>query len=92
MAVAKDQAVELVDANRRADAAKELREKAAMLKSMGETYSNSAILDLAKTSTLESERLERDGLPNAARKTYRAETMQTKNQQATSYSSSGGSR
>src|SRR6185295_20027623 len=43
LAVAKDEAVVLVDSNRRDQAAAVLRERAQQLKSMGEVYNNSAV-------------------------------------------------
>jgi len=82
VAVAKDKAVELVDADRRPEAVSELRRRVTELQSMGTTYNNSAVLDLAKKQAVEADRLERSGLNNAERKMYRAENAQTKAQQA----------
>ena len=84
LAVTKDKAVELVDANRRADAAKELRAKAAELKVTASTYNNAPMAALAVQQEAEADTLERDGLSNAKRKAYRAENAQTKNQQSSS--------
>ena len=81
IAETKDKAVELVDANRRVDAAKELRAKAAELKVTASTYSNAPMAALAAQQEAEADKLERQGLSNGARKTYRAENAQTKNQQ-----------
>jgi len=86
LAVAKDKAVELVDANRRSDAAKELRTKAAELKSTATTYNNAPMAALAVQQEAEADKLEREGLSNSARKSYRAENAQTKNQQSSSSS------
>ena len=84
IAVTKDKAVELVDANRRGDAAKELRVKAAEMQATGMAYSNAPVLELAKRQLAEADKLEQEGLSNAARKSYRAENAQAKNQQSLS--------
>ncbi|MBK9989280.1 MAG: VWA domain-containing protein [Verrucomicrobia bacterium] len=84
IAETKDKAVELVDANRRGDAAKELRAKAAELKATASTYNNAPMAALAIQQEAEADKLERHGLSNAARKTYRAENAQTKSQQSSS--------
>lgn len=81
-AAAKDVAVALVDANHRDEAARQLRERNLALKKMGETYSNSAVLSVVTKNAAEADRLERDGLDNVQRKTYRAENAQTANQQS----------
>jgi Ca-activated chloride channel family protein len=78
----KDKAVELVDANRREAAAKELRIKAAELKATASTYNNAPMAALAVQQEAEADKLERQGLSNADRKSYRAENAQTKNQQS----------
>lgn len=82
LAVAKDEAVALVDANRRDQAAAVLRQKAAELKVMGETYGNARVGALAAPAAPEADRIEREGLDNAGRKIYRAESMQTRSQQS----------
>jgi len=81
----KDKAVELVDANRRGDAAKTLRIKAAELKATASTYNNAPMAVLAVQQEAEADKLEREGLSNVARKSYRAENAQTKSQQSSSY-------
>lgn len=83
-AVAKDQAVSLVDANRRDAAARELRERNLELEVMAKTYSNSAVMKVTVENKKEADRLERDGLDNAQRKTYRAENSQVRAQQSSS--------
>ncbi|RXK55567.1 VWA domain-containing protein [Oleiharenicola lentus] len=83
MALAKDKAVELVDAGRRDEAAKVLRQQAAELQAVGETYSNRAVSSLAATAAPEADRVAREGLSNAERKTYRNDAASTRNQQAT---------
>jgi Ca-activated chloride channel homolog len=82
LAVAKDEAVALVDANRRDQAAAVLREKAHELRAMGELYKNTEVQQLAAPAAPEADRLAREGLGNAGRKIYRAESMQTRNQQS----------
>lgn len=82
MALAKDKAVELVDAGRRDEAAKTLRQQAAELQAIGRTYSNSAVLGVAAPAAPEADRLEREGLSNAERKAYRNESTSVRNQQA----------
>jgi len=84
IAVTKDKAVELVDANRRQDAAKEMRKKAAELKAEATTYQNAPMAAIAAEQEREADKLEKEGLSNAARKSYRAESAQTKAQQSTS--------
>lgn len=83
-ALAKDQAVSLVDANRRDAAARELRERNLQLEVMAKTYSNSAVMKVTVENKKEADRLERDGLDNAQRKTYRAESSQMRSQQSSS--------
>ncbi len=86
-AQAKDSAVVLVDSNRRDEAAKQLRARNAELKKMATTYNNAAVLSVVESNAKEADRLERDGLDNVARKSYRAENAQTRSQQTSgSYS------
>jgi Ca-activated chloride channel family protein len=82
MAGAKDEAVALVDSNRRDEAGALLRQKAAELAKIGTTYSNFAVQSVAAPAAAEADRIERDGLDNSARKNYRAESAQTRNQQS----------
>ncbi|MEO6569255.1 MAG: VWA domain-containing protein, partial [Opitutaceae bacterium] len=81
-AMAKDAAVDLIDANRRDEAARQLRTRNLELKVIAETYKNSAVQDVVTANTYEADRLEKQGLSNSARKSYRAENMQTINQQS----------
>ena len=81
LAVAKDEAVVLVDAGRRDQAAAVLRQRAEELRGMSEVYKNSAMKAVAAPAAAEADRLGREGLSNAERKNYRAEIMQTQNQQ-----------
>ncbi len=82
IAVAKDQAIVLVDANRRDAAAAEMRQKAAELQRMGAAYGNSAVLSAANAAAPLADRIESDGLGNTERKAYRAESAQTRTQQS----------
>ncbi len=84
IAVAKDEAVALVDSNRREEAAAVLRERTAALNSMAKTYGNSAVGEVAAAAAPEADRLEKEGLGNAQRKAYRADSAQAKNQQSSS--------
>jgi len=82
LAVAKDQAVALVDANRRDEAGSLLRQRAAELKKSAELYGNSSVRELATAAAPAAAKLEQDGLSNAERKTFRAESAQVRGQQA----------
>jgi len=81
IAMTKDAAVELVDANRTAEAAAELRARAVALDEMAKTYGNREVSSLSGRERAEADRLEREGLAPSARKVYRTETSQTYNQQ-----------
>ncbi|MBL9214851.1 MAG: VWA domain-containing protein [Opitutaceae bacterium] len=81
LAVAKDKAVELVDAGRRDEAAALLRQQAKELRAIGDTYANAAVSQSAAAAAPEADRLEREGLSNAQRKSYRADSTQVKSQQ-----------
>lgn len=82
MAVAKDEAVTLVDAHRRDEAAAKLRAKSDELRKIGETYANNSVRELAAAAAPEADRVEREGLSNSERKTYRAENAQIRAQQS----------
>ena len=82
LAVAKDEAVGLVDSNRRDQAAAVLSQKSKELRTMGEIYKNSAVLSAAAPAAVEADRLGKEGLSSAERKSYRAESAQTRNQQS----------
>ncbi|MEO7597809.1 MAG: VWA domain-containing protein [Opitutus sp.] len=84
LAVAKDEAVALVDSNHRAAAAAVLRERSAELTQMAKTYGNSAVGQVAAAAAPEADRLAKEGLDNAKRKAYRAESAQAKAQQSSS--------
>lgn len=84
LAVARDEAVTLVDADRRDAAAAVLRQKAAELKAMGETYGNAKVGAIAAPAAPAADRIEKEGLGNAERKIYRAESAQTRSQQSVS--------
>lgn len=89
LAVAKDEAIALVDANRRDRAAEVLRQRASELRKVSETYSNRAVAGVAAAAEPAAVKVERDGLSNAERKIYRAEIQQTQNQQSSGSYSSG---
>ena len=82
IAVTKDNAVALVDAHQKKAAAKAMRARADELEILARTYNNTAVLAVAQSSAKEADRIEANGLDNASRKTYRAESVQTKNQQS----------
>jgi len=86
LAMAKDKAIELVDSGRKDEAATLLRQRAQDLKKTGEVYGNSAVLASAAAAAPEAERISREGLDNAQRKSYRAESQQVKTQQNSSSS------
>ncbi|MBI5691269.1 MAG: VWA domain-containing protein [Verrucomicrobia bacterium] len=92
LAVAKDEAVRLVDANRRDEAAGLLRARSQELRSLADTYGNKAVEQAAAALAPAAAKVERDGLGNAERKAFRAEAAQTINQQSNVYSSGPGSR
>ncbi len=81
IAMTKDAAVVLVDANRKEEAAAELRAKAAALDEVARTYGNRAVAELSTREQAEADRLEREGLAPSARKAYRTESSQTYGQQ-----------
>lgn len=81
-AMAKDAAVDLVDANRRDEAARQLRERNQTLADMASTYKNSEVQSLVTANAAEAEKLETSGLDNVSRKNYRAENAQTVRQQS----------
>jgi Ca-activated chloride channel family protein len=84
-ALAKDTAVSLVDASRPDEAARQLRERNRELDEIARTYRNTAVQALVESNAREAEKLEREGLDGAARKSYRAESAQVRNQQASSF-------
>jgi Ca-activated chloride channel family protein len=86
MAVAKDKAIELADAGRRDEAAAIIRQQADDMRQVAATYSNSELAAAAPAAAAEADRLEKEGLSNGQRKSYRAEAMQVRNQQQSSVS------
>lgn len=82
LAVAKDEAVALVDANRREAAAAVLRQRADELRAMGELYQNNEVQKAAAPAASAADRIETGGMGNAERKIFRAESAQTRNQQS----------
>jgi hypothetical protein len=82
IAVAKDEAVALVDSNQRDAAASVLRQRSAELRDMADIYGNTAVREVAAAAAPEADRLLKEGLGNAERKAYRAESAQAKAQQS----------
>lgn len=74
LAVAKDEAIALVDAGRRDEAGKLMQARSAELKAMADTYKNESLAQVAAPAAAEAERVARDGLDNAQRKLYRTES------------------
>ena len=56
------------------------------LKVIGDVYNNTVVLGAVAASAPEADRIARDGLDNAQRKSYRAESQQVKAQQNSSSS------
>lgn len=83
LAVAKDEAVALVDSNRRDEAGARLREKSEQLAKLADTYQNREVQQLAAPAALEADRLEKEGLSIVGRKNYRAANAQVRAQQST---------
>ena len=81
IAETKDEVVVLVDAGRRDEAAKRLREVGSSLSSLGEAYGNSAVRGFAAPAAAAAAKVEARGLDSADRKSYRTEAQQTYNQQ-----------
>lgn len=81
LAVAKDEAIALVDAGKRDEAGRVLKARSAEVSAMAETYRNASLAAVAAPAAAEAERVARDGLDNAQRKVYRTESSQVRNQQ-----------
>lgn len=92
IALAKDEAILLVDSNQRGAAAALLRERTQELSKMADTYGNGALGQAAAAVAPMAAKVERDGLDNAERKTMRAEAAQTMNQQSTGSTPGSGRR
>jgi len=82
LAVAKEQAIELVDKGRKDEASALIMKRTAELKTIGDVYSNTSVLTVAAAAAPEAERIKREGLDNAQRKSYRAESQQVRAQQS----------
>jgi Ca-activated chloride channel family protein len=81
IAVAKDEAVELVDAGRPESAGAVLRDRARELQQVAEMYGNTAVQQVAAAAAPEADRLAKEGLSNEERKIYRADSAQVRSQQ-----------
>lgn len=90
IAVAKDEAIALVDSNRRDAAAGVLRARTQELQKMAETYGNAEVRQLVEAAAPLAAKIDRDGLGNAERKNLRAEAAQTTNQQSAGVSTGSG--
>lgn len=82
LAVAKDEAIKLVDHGKQVEAAALLRQRGAELQLLGKVYANSLVTVAAEAAAPEAARLEREGLDNVQRKAYRTDSQQVKNQQS----------
>ncbi|MDP3070714.1 MAG: VWA domain-containing protein [Opitutaceae bacterium] len=83
LAVAKDEAVALVDAGQRDQAAAKMRQRADEVRAMGSAYGNFALQEAAAPAAAAADRVEKEGLGNVERKNYRAESAATRSQQST---------
>jgi Ca-activated chloride channel family protein len=81
LAVAKDEAIALVDAGKREAAGALLREKTREMQSVSATYSNNMMRDIAAAAAPAAAKVEQEGLSNAERKVFRAESAQVRGQQ-----------
>ena len=81
LAETKDEVVALVDAGRREEAARRLREVGDSLAVMGSSYNNSAVVAVAAPAPAAAAKVEAEGLSNAERKSYRSDAQQTYSQQ-----------
>lgn len=90
LAVAKDQAIDLVDADRRDEAAKLLNERAASLSATAAAYDNKIMLSVAAPAARAASKIEAEGISNQERKLFRAENMQVRQQQESAGSSTAG--
>jgi Ca-activated chloride channel family protein len=82
MALAKDEAVTLVDSGQRERAGAVLREKVRTLNEVAKEYNNPAVGSMARAAAPEADRVANEGLSNAERKIYRADSTQVKTQQS----------
>lgn len=81
IAVAKDEAIALVDADKREEAGRVLRQRTDELQKMSQVYGNDAVGKVAAAAPSAAS-VERDGLSNEERKRFRAEAAQTRSQQS----------
>jgi Ca-activated chloride channel family protein len=81
IAVAKDEAIVLSDANKQKEAAAHLRKTADTVRKIGETYNNTDVVEIGQTNAKFSEEMEREGISTAQRKSIRTENAQKANQQ-----------
>lgn len=86
LAKAKDEAVALADAGKRDQAAQVIRERAEEMRKIGATYGNEVLAAAAPAAAAEADRLEKEGLSNGQRKSYRADAVSVRNQQSSAVS------
>jgi Ca-activated chloride channel family protein len=83
IAQTKDEAVALADAHQNVAAGALMKQRVQELTVLGSTYQNSLISGFTAPAAADADRLAREGLDNARRKAYRADSAQTRNQQNT---------
>ncbi len=81
VAIVKDEAVVLNDAGKRSAAASSMKAKSAELRAIGAKYNNAALLKQAVDVEQAATTLEKEGLDAKARKDYRTDSYQIRNQQ-----------
>ncbi|MDR1064605.1 MAG: VWA domain-containing protein [Azoarcus sp.] len=81
VAAAKDEAIKFSDAGQQDAAAARLRKTVDTMQKLGETYGNDAVVEISKENAALATQIKRDGIDNAQRKTLRASSTQTVNQQ-----------
>ncbi|AHF91347.1 von Willebrand factor A [Opitutaceae bacterium TAV5] len=81
LAETRDRAIALVDAGRRDDAARLLNAQSDEFRVLGGTYNNTAVSTLAPAPAAAAEQIATGNFDNATRKTWRASSLQTVNQQ-----------
>jgi Ca-activated chloride channel family protein len=86
LAVAKDEAVALVDSGRQEEAAKRIRSWEQKMAAAPAAKANLELQSVIGQNASEADRLQREGLSNEQRKLYRADSAQTASQQASGYS------
>ena len=81
LAEVKEGVIRLNDQGRTEEAQRELESLAASQRQMSASYANAAVAKLAASVEAEAEEFRRNGMDNAARKSYRADSLQISRQQ-----------